>query len=120
VKPETLKSILSLARNADNCTSAVGSGSSGPADGDKSGVTSHGRDTGSDDVSRDVTGERSSSESDESESQRDALRSESESFDPSQDKQMRLATEGQLARRCIRVRPQRVSCLGFLAESKVK
>jgi len=103
VKPETLKSILSLARTADSCTTPAVVGGMRHADVETSGVTSHGRETGSDDTSRDAaTGERSSSSSgdspavDDSESQISAQRSGIESFDPSsQDKQMRLATEGQ-------------------------
>ena len=99
VKPETLKSILSLVRNTDNRTSAVdGSSSSsgirdiGGVGGDRSQqcVTSHVRDTGSDD-------ERSPAVDDAvldaaAESQRTHA---SESCEATQDEQMRLASEGE-------------------------
>ena len=98
MKPETLKSILSLVRNADNRTSGVGGSGSDVRDiGDKSkqSVTSDGRDSGSDDVTRDVICEESSPECDKMvDAALESRRSANESCDPSQDEQMRLATEG--------------------------
>ena len=97
MKPETLKSILSLVRNADGRTSAVSGSTSSSIkdDGDKSqhGVTSYIRDAGSDDVTRDVTGERSSPVGDAA--VEEPRRSASETCDALQDEQMRLANEGQ-------------------------
>ena len=107
VKPETLKSILSLARNSDSASPAV----DGRVDGERSrDVTSQCRDAGSDDViSRDDAAVGDAQQSDESESsQRSAPRSGIESFEPSQDRQMRLAAEGQSA---LRDRTVATQCL---------
>ena len=115
VKPETLKSILSLARNSDSASPAV----DGRVDGERSrDVTSQCRDAGSDDViSRDDAAVGDAQQSDESESSqrsdqrsdpRSAPRSGIESFEPSQDRQMRLAAEGQSA---LRDRTVATECL---------
>jgi len=95
VKPETLKSILSLVRNADGRTSAVSSSSSSSIKdvGGADGVTSHIRDTGSDDVTCDVTDEGSSPAGDAAVDE--PRWSATETCDALQDEQMRLATEGQ-------------------------
>jgi len=91
-----------LVRNADGRTPAPAvSGNVRDIDGiggDKSQhcVTSHGRDTGSDDVTRDVIGEGSSLVGDAVvDAATESRRSASESCDASQDEQMRLAAEGQ-------------------------
>jgi len=106
VKPETLKSILSLVRNADSRTSAVGSSSSIKDVGGADGVTSHIRDTGSDDVTCDVTGEGSSPVGDAAVDE--PRWSATETCDALQDERMRLATEGQ----CLTVS----RCICFLAD----
>jgi len=96
VKPETLKSILSLVRNADGRTSAVSSSSSSSSIkdvGGADGVTSHIRDTASDDATCDVTGEGSSPAGDAAVDE--PRWSATETCDALQDEQMRLATEGQ-------------------------
>ena len=95
VKPETLKSILSLVRNTDKRSSAVDNASScRDIAGEKSQqcVTSHGRDTGSDDATGDVIGEGSSPVVD---AEAESRRSATDMCDATQDDQLRLATEGE-------------------------
>jgi len=98
VKPETLKSILSLVRNSDSRASAIDTSSSsirdttGAVGGDRPQqcVTSH---TGSDDVTADdVTGEVSPRV--DCEAVVDAVAVSSQRL-ASEDEQMRLASEGE-------------------------
>jgi len=101
VKPETLKSILSLVRNSDNRPSAIDTNSNRETTravgGDKSAqqcVTSHtgNDDVTADDVSGEVDGEAVVDSMDQS--QRSTT---SEACDATtQDEQMRLASEGEM------------------------
>ena len=94
-----------MVRNADSRTSGVENSTSGSnisgfggVGGDKSQhcVTSHGRDTGSDDAARDVTGEGSSPVSDAVvDAPTESRVTTRESCDALQDEQLRLATEGE-------------------------
>jgi len=106
VKPETLKSILSLVRNTDNRTTSGVDNSGGVSrdiigsDKSQQCVSSHGRDTGSDEAPRDVIGEVQAAPVGEAAVDAVAVEwrgSTSELCDAAttQDEQMRLATEGQ-------------------------
>ena len=102
VKPETLKSILSLVQNADG-RPIGGRSNTGAVDGSKA-SSLHGRETGSDDVTRDVIDDGSSApggdagvvDNGTADSRgRSAPASDScTAAAASQDEQMRLASEG--------------------------
>ena len=103
VKPETLKSILSLVQNADG-RPIGGRSNTGAVDGSKA-SSLHGRETGSDDVTRDVIDDGSSAPGGDAgvvdngttadSRGRSAPASDScTAAAASQDEQMRLASEG--------------------------